>query len=369
MLSSGTSVDIAAFQMEAVHEDLAAGFFRAFSMAGLVCQAHFNQRILGSRGDFFATVTHPNVEARYPNMEGTVNWRALFAEVRETKPKALFFNTLQRDGIASFARSFDLPVLCVVHNPFLFRDSQECRALAKRGALEVFGLAPHVMNSLRREIPELEGHVHVHRPYEWMVDGADCYEGDPLTLDIVIPGAVDYNNRGFGPLVEWLSGLDSTKVRPFRFSILAGGPDRKRLEDDIGRLGLQRYFHLAPLHPLTKRVPHENYLRHLYQCHAMLALLPPGRTDYLTSKISTGIMAALGTGRPIIAPASVGRAYGFTPIEVPEDRPHDLEGADLSKMTLESRRLESLALRSRGLEENQHTLEAILESIRTGQSS
>lgn len=363
MLSNGTAVDIAAFQMEAVHEDLAAGFFRVFSDSGLTCQAHFNRRILGSRGNFFATVRHRNVGVRYPIMDGAPAWRKLFEDVRATKPKALFFNTLQRDGIASFARSFDLPVLCVVHNPLLFRDSRECRALAQRGGVEVFGLAPHVVEALRREVPELEGHVHLHRPYEWMMDEADCYESDPLTLDIVIPGAVDYNNRGFESLVEWLAGLVPEKVRPFRLSILAGGPDRGRLEDDIRRHGLQRYFHLAPLHPETRRVPHENYLRQLYQCHAMMALLPAGRMDYLTSKISTGIMAALGTGRPIIAPASVGNAYGFTPIEVPEDSPCDLTKADISPDRLAFCRNEALQLRAEGLQYNDEVIRVVLRSL------
>lgn len=352
---------VAAFQMEAVHEDLAAGFFRGFSEMGLGCKGYFNSRIFGSRGDFFDIVRHPNVEMTYPPYEGKPNWNTVAGHVREQAPRLLYFNTLQRDGIAKWGDQFGVPILAVVHNPFLFKRSEPCVDLARRGRIDMFGLAPHVVTKLVELVPELEGRAHVHHPYEWMPDEADRYSEDPDVLDIIIPGAVNFENRDFEGIVAYLNSGDAENQRPFRFAIVAGGPDRGKLEAQIRMDGLEKWFDLLPLHPETRRVPHSDYLNRLYRSHAMLPLLPVNRTDYLVSKITTGIMAALGTGRPIITTRNVGEIYGFTPIDLPDGKPYAIGEADLSATTLANRRAESLAIRKAGLEQNAHTLKMVID--------
>lgn len=352
---------VAAFQMEAVHEDLAAGFFRVFSELGLGCRGYFNQRIAASRGDFFDLVSHPGVEMTWPPYEGRPAWDKVADDVRAQDPSLLYFNTLQRDGIAKWADQFGVPILAVVHNPFLFANSEPCRDLARRGRVDMFGLAPHVVSKLVEAVPELEGRAHVHHPYEWMPDGADAYSEDPEVLDIVVPGAVNFGNRDFEGIIRHLNSGEANHQRPFRFSIVAGGPDRQRLEDQIRLDGLEKWFDLLALDPETNRVPHRDYLSRLYHSHAMLPLLPQGRQDYLRSKITTGVMAALGTGRPMITTRAVGEAYGFTPVQLPDGEPSVIGKADLSGETLANRREEALAIRKAGLEQNTRTLRTVIE--------
>lgn len=353
--------EIAAFQMEAVHEDLAAGFFREFSALGYGCRAYFNERIFKLRGDFFSRIAHPNIEVTYPPIEGRPAWDALAERVRAQQPKALYVNTMQRDGIARWVDQFGLPILAVVHNPFLFEASEQCCDLARTGRLDLFGLAPHVVSTLLERVPELEGRAHVHYPYVWMPDGADAYDEDPEVLDIVVPGAVNFENRDFQGLLDFLRSGEANRQRPFKLSILAGGPDRGKLVDAISSYGIERFFDLARLDPETNRVPHETYLKRLHECHAVLPLLPVGRRDYVTSKVTTGVMAGLGIARPIITTSRVGKAYGFAPIETPEDRPFDLRAADLSAETLTHRRAEALKIRSAALAQNQRKIRAILD--------
>jgi len=353
---------IAAFQMEAVHEDLAAGFFKVFSDAGFGCNGYMTDRIYESRGSFFDTVSHPDVEVEFVHLEGRPAWDALADRVRAQDPKFLYFNTLQRDGIARWADQFDVPILGVVHNPYLFQKADDCRALGRAGKLDVFGLAPHVRRKLIECMPELEGRAHVHYPYVWMPEGRDKYSVDPDVLDIVIPGAVDFANRDFEGLLNYLSQENDTMARPVVFSILAGGPDRKKLEDIILDRNLERFFDMANLDPTSRRVPHSVYLERLYNCHAILPLLPVGRTDYVESKVTTGVMAGIGIGRPIITTEMVGKAYEFTPILVPDDRPFDLSQADISAPTLADRRDESLAIRQRALAHNDRIIRKVLAS-------
>lgn len=354
---------VAAFQMEAVHEDLAAGFFRVFSEMGLGCQGYFNNRIFTSRGDFFDTVSHPNISMSYPTYQGRPDWDAVVEKVRAQDPRVLYFNTLQRDGIAIWGDRFNLPILAVVHNPFLFKGSDPCVDLARRGKVDMFGLAPHVVAKLVELVPELEGRAHVHHPYEWMPDDADQYTEDPEVLDIIIPGAVNFENRDFEGIINYLNSGEAEKQRPFRFAIVAGGPDRGKLEEQIRLDGLEKWFDLLPLHPETRRVPHPDYLNRLYRSHAMLPLLPQNRRDYLNSKITTGIMAALGTGRPIITTTRVGKVYGFSAIALPAGQPYAIGEADLSATTLAGRRAESLAIRKAGLEHNARTLKTVLDRV------
>lgn len=346
--------NVCAFQMEGVHEDLMAGALVGFAQNGATVVALPTARIVKSRGDFFSTVSHRDVFVEYTEVESRSDWHALADRVRFLDPDVLFFNTFQRDGVATFARQFDRPIVGVVHNPHLFTGSEECMSLLKEGRLNILGLAHHVVDYMRAALPDYEDQIHLYLPYFWMHDQDDGFvlpdEGDPLS--IVLPGAIDYENRDFEGLVAYLASSRITLPRPVQFSIVAGGPNRKDLEQAVEENGLQDWFDFLPLNPETRRVPHQDYLQRIYRCHAMMALLPVGRTDYLKTKITTGIPAAIGVGRPIAAPRSVADVYGFTPIHVAEMYPYDLSKADLSNFALQRLRDEAMRLRSNGLHHN-----------------
>ena len=348
-----------AFQMEAVHEDLMGGMLRALREIGYDVHAFVNERVRASRGDFFDTVKLDDVRISYSKMDGRAAWDALASEVKRAQPSVVFFNTFQRDGIARWAEGFGVPILGVVHNPFLFRESEACVELAGRGRVEAFGLAPHVVRTLEAEVAPLRGRTHLYLPYEWMPSGSDEYQTPRDLVRIVIPGAVDYSNRAFEPMIDHLRRADLHHVRDHQFIIAAGGPDRQRLEGEVADAGLSNQFEFLALDGTTGRVPHSEYLRALYRSHAVLPLLPVDRKDYLTSKITTGIAAAIGTGRPIIAPASVGAAYGVRPLETPEARPFDLTDVDLTDQKLEERRREALELRSDSVIHNRRVIECV----------
>ncbi len=353
--------DISAFQMEAVHEDVSAGFFKVFNDLGLKSNGHFNRRILTMRGDFFESFNLDKTHIDYPMLAGRPSWGVLKQRVQDEQPSTLFFNTFQRDSLGVWAKDFALPVMGVVHNPNLFRDARECVALAKEGLLDVFGLAEHVVERILERVPELEGRAHVHHAYYWMPDHLDEYTPKTDVLDIFIPGALNFHNRAFVPLIENLRDSNLNSVRPFRIILPSGGPDRATFEKMITEYQLEKYFDLCPLDPISGRVPHNLYLKRLYQCHAIMPLLPVDRPDYLTLKISTGVTAGIGSGRPLIAPQSVGDAYHFAPVLLPEDKPFDITQADLSDISLAKSRQSVIKLRDASLANNHKLIKSVLD--------
>lgn len=363
MATDNAKTDITCLQMEAVHEHITAGFFRVFSELGLTCNGHFNRRILQLNGDIFSRLSYPGVHVDYPVMEGRSCWDAIAARVRSEDPSLIFMNTLQRDGIAEWIEQFDCPVFAIVHNPKLFAQSEACLRWAESGRLTAFCLAPHVARQLKRLVPSLANRTFVHYAFDILPGGIDNFDPEAEVLDIVIPGAVNYRNRGFAGLIETLRDTGHKLPRPLRFTVIAGGPDRARLEADIASHDLQEYFRLMPLDQRSGRVPHHEYLDCLGLCHAIMPLLPHGRQDYLKSKVTSSVLAGLGAARPMICPDVVGRAYNFDPIVVPPNRPYDVSSADLSAQSLAERRQQGLRIRKRGLNHNRRTItRALIES-------
>lgn len=352
--------DISAFQMEAVHEDISAGFFAVCDQLGIKVNGHYNRRILESRGDFFDWFNYNTVHIDYGMLNGRECWNVLRSRVESERSKVLYFNTFQREGLATWAKDFDLPIIGIVHNPNLFKESPTCCALAREGRFTALCLSDHVKVAIEDRVPELRGRTHVYYPYYWLPEGADRYQVPGDTLDIVIPGAVNFSNRDFSGLLDFLSTQDLSKVRSFKFSILAGGPDHSRLEQEIRERNIAQFFDLAPLDEETKRVPHNVYQQRLARCDAIMLLLPSGRRDYVTTKISTGVAAAFGTGRPVIAPQGVAEVYGFHPLLVPNERPYDIMHTDLSDTALSAARKQMLQRRDQCLSHNAKTLEKIL---------
>ncbi|MEM5515317.1 hypothetical protein WNY37_00030 [Henriciella sp. AS95] len=360
IVSDNPTADISCLQMEAVHEQVVAGFFRSFAELGLTCNAHFNRRILKQNGDLFQLLSYPGVHVDYPVMEGAHCWKAIASRVVDEDPKFIFMNTLQREGIAKWIEQFDRDVVGVIHNPKLFAASEACIQLAESGRLTAFCLAPYVVDKLKDAVPSLRDRAHVHYAYEVLPPGVDEYESDPGVLNILIPGAVNYSNRGFEGLIDTLRKTHSNLPRPVKFTIAAGGPDRARLEQDIKDHDLDACFDLMPLDARSGRVPYRLYVQCLSRCHAIMPLLPQGRQDYLHQKVTSGVLAGIGAARPMICPENVGEAYGFEPVLVPSDRPFDVSEADLSSETLQDRRQKLLRIRERGLEHNTNTLRETL---------
>ena len=362
-----TRRDVAAFQMEAVHEDISAGFFKVCSEIKKGVYGYYNRRIEKSRGDFFAEFSLPRIKIEYPELEGRTAWDTLAQRVAQQKPKVLYFNTFQRTGIANWARQFDLPTIGIIHNPKMFCESDECIAYSRRKNFHALVLGDHVRDALLTLAPHLEERVSVYLPYYWTEEAMESYDPAPEVLQIAVPGAVSFQNRDFEGLLDYLSSADLTAQRRFRLLILAGGPDRARLESIIDKRRLKEFFDLAPLNSTTKRVPHSDYLRKLSECHAVLPLLPASRSEYVKSKVTTGIMAGIGTAKPIITTRTVADAYRVDCVMIPDDRPFDIGAANLSPSHLSQVREATYRLRTEALGLNKDRIGSVFSRL-LGQS-
>ncbi|WP_298361359.1 hypothetical protein [uncultured Litoreibacter sp.] len=324
----------AAIQCEAVHEDISAGMFRALSNLNVATRTYYNSKIFDSRGDFFAELPVEGLDARYVSYEGAPAWDAVADAIRRQRANFIFANTFQRDGVARWMKQFDLPIMGIVHNPDILRESEHAMDLVREGRVFAFGLAQHVVTKIVDTVPELSGRCAVYNPAYWMDPARNEFDPDDNRRTILIPGAVDYKNRDFERLVAYLaSGKLKTEV-PVVFQVFTGGPDRQRLEQDIAKNGLEDHFELAPLDPVTGKVPHNRYLAALRRCDALMLLLPESRKDYLTNKLTTGVAAGMGSMRPIIAPDIYGRVYGVPTLATPTDSPFDISSLDLSAANL-----------------------------------
>lgn len=361
----GSLADVAACQIEAVHEDVLVAMLDALAAHGLNSHSILNERIKAQRGDFFEVVPPRKGKIEYMDCDGKEGWDALQERMQSVKPRLIFFNTFQRRGQADLLRRLDKPAWGVVHNPELFASFPECLKVAEDGLLEAFVLAPHVATALEETVPALKGHIHVHHPIGWAVKGADTWSlpaaGAPL--EIAIPGTVDYKGRAWEAMLEHLAGTEKVASRPVRFVIVAGGPDRADFVARVEELGLNHLFDFEPLDPETRRVPHRALMARLYRAHAIMPMLPPDRMDFLTSKISTAMPACVGTARPTLLPAHIAGIYGMPAIEVPRERPFDLGNADLSDASLTAARRAIQARRSEMEQENIDTLRPLLRRL------
>ena len=365
LTEKGPHADVAACQIEAVHEDVLVGMLDALAAHGLSSHSMLNARIASQRGDFFEVVPPRKGTVEYLDCDGLEGWEALERRMRSVKPRLVFFNTFQRRGQAELMLRLGKPAWGVVHNPTLFASFPECLRVAEKGQIEAFVLAPHVAEALEKTVPALKGHIHVHHPIGWAAQGADTWslpdEGAPL--EIAIPGTVDYKGRAWEEMLEHLSATQTVASRPVRFVIVAGGPDRADFFARVEALGLSDLFDFEPLDPETRRVPHRALMERLYRAHAIMPMLPPNRMDFLTSKISTAMPACVGTARPTLLPAHIAEIYGMPAIEVPRERPFDLRKADLSDATLTAARAAVVARRAEMEQENIDTIRPLLERI------
>jgi hypothetical protein len=332
---------------------VSAGFLLGLSEFDIQTQAYYNKKILAQRGDFFADLKIERLSVDYALLEGVPAWENVATRLLKQDPEFIFANTFQRDGIAKWLTQFDRPILGVVHNPDILKLSDHAMSLVSQGKVFAYGLAPHVVSKITRTIPELEGRCAVYHPVFWMRPKDDQFAPAQNCRRIFLAGAVDYKNRDFERLVAFLARDGLQTDIPIVFQVCTGGPDRKRLEQDIADFGLQRFFELTPLDPQTGRVPHAVYLRSLRSCDAVMPLLPQERKDYLFNKYSTGIAAGIGSMRPIIAPKIYGEVYGFPALEPALHNPVDISALDLSLPRLLAIREEMKAIWTRAMAENQ----------------
>lgn len=356
--------DIIVTQFEAVHEDLTSAFQKSFKDLGLSSKGLLNKRIVESRGSFFDIIKHRNNGVKFVPIENAQDWDDMASYSYAANPQAIYANTLQRDSVASWVGQFNLPIMGVVHNPYMFRDSVKCRELASTGRLTLFGLAPHVLSTLEAEIPEMKGKCFLHNAYEWeAANSVSTSYDDKRILDIVIPGAVEFGNRDFQGLIDFLADGGLKNQRPVKFSILAGGSGRERLEKQIIKKNIEKYFDIAEKNPISKRVMQDVYLTRLAAADALLLLLPANRKDYLESKITTGVMAGIGARKPMITTQVVSDVYNIPAIIVPCNKPFDISTVDLSAKNLASKAWQTSIKKERGLQENTETLRHVLFNI------
>ena len=358
-------VDVVACQIEAVHEDVLVVMLDALAAHGRGSHALLNARIEAQKGDFFEVVQPKRAQIEYLDCDGQAGWKALEARIRTLHPRLMFFNTFQRRGQALLMRRIGQPAWGVVRNPSIFASFPDCVKAAEEGLIEAFVLAHHVAPALAATVPALKGHIHVHHPIGWVMDGENTWSLPPARepLEIVIPGTVDYKSRAWEALLDHLSQTKPAAARPVRFVVVAGGPDRAHFVDRVAELGLNELFDFVPLDPETRKVPHRALLERLHSCHAMMPMLPPNRMDFLTTKISTSVVTSAGTGRPVLLPRHIAEIYRVPSIDVPRERPFDLSEVDLSDATLTANREAMMARRAEMAQENIDTLKPLLARL------
>jgi hypothetical protein len=94
------SKQVAAFQLEAVHEEIAAGFFKVFDKLGMGSQAYFNERISASRGNFYDTIAFESLDIDFISLTSRPEWAELREKVRQQNPDVLFFTPAPGPGDA-----------------------------------------------------------------------------------------------------------------------------------------------------------------------------------------------------------------------------------------------------------------------------
>lgn len=356
--------DVVALQLEAVHEYVMGGFIRVFEEMGLRTLVILNERIMNLRGNFFDYMGgYSNSKIQFVPVNRAADWIKIRRIVSHASPSLAFFNTLHSPGPARLAVDLELPVLGVVHNCRSFRASHDCMKLIESDTLRLVGLAPHAVDAIKAAVPRAADHVYLHYPYDWTPDDYVPKQTYGPVRKIGIPGAVSYRNRDFEGLIAYLAQADLSRTEPFEIHILSGGPDLEKLKKTVREQGLERYFFFVEKDPNLAETSTETYFAGLADCDVCLALLPDRSQEYLTYKITAGVMTAIGMGIPMIAQRRIGAAYGFPAIEPPDDSGFAFLGVDLSPERLAGMRNQMMKVKAEGLRNNREILEPVIREM------
>jgi FkbM family methyltransferase len=300
-----------------VHEEVIGSVFHALIGNGIEPTAFLNDRILG-RGDIFSRFTEYGDRVNYRPLDAREDWHALADEVREFD--LLVFNTFRRDGQASWARGLGLPLLGVVHNPKLIVDQAECRDMVRKGEARLLTLAPHATSWLMAEGPHLFGDTATMTAWMWdMPEGDEPSPGERRR--ITIPGAVDFRNRDYSLVLEALPGLlDEVGRDEIEIAIVGGGKDRAELQRMVADRGLDDVFSFAPVDEESGYVLSDVFYSELARSSFLLPLLPEGRRDYRTWKITAAVSSSIGFKVPAILDRWTATVYNLPCVSYPAGR-------------------------------------------------
>ncbi|WP_224814989.1 hypothetical protein [Hasllibacter sp. MH4015] len=286
---------IAILQTGGVHEEIVPSLIEAIGPDARVA-VWLNAKCRATRGDIFAEIPGLGAQVHDVRLEGQADWDALAREVHAFAPEIILVATFQRQGVAEFVAQFGKPVLGVIHNVPMALKSPLIATMIADGRCRPLTLAPHVAAHFHRSTKGAYiDRVGVVEPVHW---------GSPAQAQgrrlIAIPGGVNATNRDFDGLMAALAdGLaDDLAARDMALAILGGGPDRARLEAEVGRAGWQDIVRFAPLGP-NGRVLYDAYLGTLRRAWALLPLIPLSKADYREFKITSAIPTAIGFGLPL----------------------------------------------------------------------
>ena len=288
----------AILQTGGVHEEIVPSLVAALG-PGWEVSAWLNDKCRASKGDIFAEVPSPSLTVHYRALDGHPAWETLREDVLAFRPDVVIAATFQREPLAQFIDSLDLPVLGVIHNLRKAAQAPTVAKLIESGRCQPIVLAEHVRAAFNRSSSgAFIDRIGVVDPVNWGLTGAP----DPTCRRIAIPGGVNATNRDFGGLLAALGpgGLGrKMAAKGAVIDILGGGPDRARLQREAADSGLSELIRFAPL-GASGRVHYSEYLHALRQGWALLPLIPLSKGDYRDFKITSAIPTAIGFGLPMV---------------------------------------------------------------------
>lgn len=299
----------AILELTGVHEEVIPSLVDALP-PGVSADVFVNIRCRDMRGDIFKEIRGFSGNLRYLEIARAIDWVKLGHEIDAGGYAALIISTHQTEGIGAWADQRTLPVIATVHNPLLFQAAPSCAKALSQGRLRCIVLAPHVAARFhgltRGAVMDAIGVV---EPVFWGEGiGARAVADGPK--HVIVPGGVNYATRDFKGL---LAALDAPRVERMRkarvvLQIIGGGPDRAKLEDQIGENALGEVLELLPLSE-SGRVPYEAYVAALRRAWALYPLLPLAPPPYRDHKITSAIPTAIGFGLPVVLDRWTASAY------------------------------------------------------------
>jgi len=306
----------ALIQLEAVHEEIIPSMCQAFALNGVEMSCFLNERIEQNRQDLFSHLPNFPSEYSYVPVTSRDEWTNLANNLRkDDEIDSIFFNTFQREGIASWALTIGKPISGIVHNPTLFLNSEKCMEVAARDDVQLFTLAQHATSYLQLKNPKLFKNVKTIYPFYWGFPVDKFKSSTSQKTHIAIPGSVNFGNRDLPSLVETIA--QRKQSLNLKFLITGGGPDRQTLQGLIKDKGLEAHFEFSETDAATGFVSHENYFKCLAKADLILPLLPDNKVDYREYKISASISTSVGFVLPAIVDQWTAGVYDLPSVKYP----------------------------------------------------
>lgn len=301
-------------QMEAVHEDSIPTMVLCLNGLGFRPRVILNERCGVSKGDIFQFTPELKMDVEYTPVEGREAWHALRQSIISDKElEFVAFSTFQRNGIASWIKEVDLPLVGLVHNAKMFLTQEDCVDLVNSRKAFLFTLEAHVSHYLRTNGNDAlrPAGIGVFTPAYFGHQAVDP-AGLGNFLDerlVTITGGVQYANRDFPMLLNALKDEGVRRqIGRLRFVITGGGADRRRLESEVKERGYDDHFIFAKRSD-NGWVMYDEYFRWLRNSAFQATLLPSSSVDYRQYKVSSALYTTFGFAIPPITDAWTQKIY------------------------------------------------------------